>query len=246
MNLFDTLNLFNEIEEMDSVFKKKYFLINICLNYNPLENNLFDNFKVFIQFCNYYIKYRILFKKKDEKIFSWINSFEEFIKLNNDLYINHLDYLIFLKLYLLIGLIKSDYKIIKNIHNLIIEYLDENLLKSGEFRDSFEHDCLEYHVDNLKNTLDIINDLKKFGYYHYDYLERKTKSGSNLLKSVKFLIPYIQKKKIKFEFLKSIFDFDKQHKNYGLEWNTNDGYLIIEEYKYMNKKIEQFNNILKK
>lgn len=243
MNYQGVIETLHEIKNTETPFKKKYLLIKICLNYTPDGEDMEDNYNVIKEFSKTFMPYRILFKKKEEKTLAWFNKFEQYIHDHYETYKNHLNYLIFLHMHLIVGLLKNDKKIIKNVHENITEYMNLNVMKSGCLKDSYEHDCMLYQIVNMRNLLYIIADLKKLGYYHCNYIERVTISGGTILKSFRYLMPYIEKKKIKFEFLNTIFECDKSHCDYGKLWDISQGILLLDEFKYLHKKIEHLNKL---
>jgi len=243
MNYQEVMDTLHEIKNTETPFKKKYLLIKICLHYVPDGKEMKDNYHVIKEFSKTFMPYRILFKKKDEKTLTWFNKFEQYIHDHYETYTNHLDYLIFLHMYIIVGLLKNDKNIVKKVHENIIEYMNLNLMKSGCLKDSYEHDCMTYQIVNMRNLLYIITDLKKFGYYHYNYFDTITISGGTILKSFKYLMPYIEMKKIKFEFLNSIFECDKDHNDYGKLWDVSQGSQLLDEFKSLHKKIEHLNKL---
>jgi len=243
MDLSETFKIFYEIKKSDSIFKKKFLLIKICLYYQPHGKSIKDNHQVLQEYYTLYMRYRIVFKKKEEKIFTWLKLLEEHMNAIEEDYHNHTDFLLFLHSLLLIGMLKADKNIIQNVHGRVIDYMDNNILRSGYFKNAYEHDCLGYQINDLRNLFYLIGDLKKYGFYHFNYLERKTVTGGSLLKSFKYLVPFIEKKKTKYEFLNSIFQDDLHHAEFGKPWNVQEGILLFYECKSLHKKIEHLNNL---
>jgi hypothetical protein len=146
----------------------------------------------------------------------------------------------------LVGIIKSDFKNIHEAHEQIEDYLDHHIQKNGLLRDAYEHDSLSLHITHLDILMSIILILKKYGFFHYNYLERKNESGGSILKCFKYLIPYIKENSIHFEYLTSIFVTDKEQENFGNKWDPQDARGVIEKYKSCHKKIEEINKLFKK
>jgi hypothetical protein len=145
-----------------------------------------------------------------------------------------------------VGIIKSDFKSIHETHELIVDYIHQHVQKNGLLRDAYEHDSLSLHIMNLEIIMSIIVILKKYGFYHYNYLEKKNGNGGSILKCFKYLIPFIKEKSIHFEYLTSIFNQDKEQQDFGKKWDPQDARGLIEKYKSCHKKIEEINKLFNK
>jgi len=239
----NTIQLLKEIEEMDSCFQKKYFLIKICIEYNPAEESLENNLQVFYKFLCLYMILKANFKKKDDRISGLIQKYLDYVELIREGFKNHSQHLKFQLLYLYIGIMKSDHTIIKKVHNDILLYMDYHVLKTGIIRDAMEHDNLSYQIENLMDLCSIYTLLQKYGYYHFDYLNYTNIAGGYILKSFLYLKPFIVQNKIHYMFLHTIFESDKDSKNFGQKWDSSSAKELFQTWKHLNKKIEAIANL---
>lgn len=235
------ISLLNEIESMESCFQKKYYLIKISLEYSPSNESLEKNLTVFSKFTSFYMKLRGNFKKKDERIQNFISKFLEYLKEQETFYKNHSQYLSFKLLTLYVGIMKADFGMIKNVHKDILNYMDYHILKNGKFRDAMEHDSLYYQVDNLTELCKIFTTLQKYGFYHFNYLHYRNMVGSTIFKAFMYLGPFIQKKKVHYEYLNSIFNEDRKNPGFGELWDPNSAKSLLENFVYLDKKLEHLN-----
>lgn len=239
----NTIQLLKEIETMDSCFQKKYFMIKICIEYNPAEESLEHNLQVFYKFLCLYMNLKANFKKKEDRVSGLIQKFLEYMQSIQEHFKNHSQHLKFQLLYLYIGIMKSDHSMIKKVHHDILLYMDYHVLKTGIIRDAMEHDNLSYQIENLMDLCSIYTLLQKYGYYHFDYINYTNIAGGSIIKSFLYLKPFILGNKNHYMFLHTIFQADKENTKFGQKWDVNSAKDLFETWKHLNKKIEAIANL---
>jgi hypothetical protein len=220
--------------EESNVQKKKKFLI-FCHDYNLFDYTISDNVGMIEKIIAIVADLKHILKNHP-KLISLLEKIKEYVDSKD---MNHVDYIQFLLLSIYLGILKSDFKLIEQGHDDFIKYLNSCLMSDGLFRDAMEHDCLGYQLKILENILKIIDSLKKFGFYHFDYIEYKTKNKSSIKMACQYLIDFLIMRKNHYRFLNSIFEEDRTNPEFGVKWEqTNDIRKVINNYSKYSNKIE--------
>ena len=235
----------DEIIHMDSCFQKKFHLIRLCLEYDPMLYDLYSNLQVFHDFLRVYMVYRSNFRKKDDRINTFVQKFIAYgTAMRNQYHVNHSEYLLYLRLWMLIGIMKSDNAMIRQVHLDILAYLNDHLLKTGMLRNAMEHDSLEYHITDLQRIVRLLRLLQSYGYYHYDYIRHKNMNGTSLLKAFGVLLPYLQEEKRHYLYLNSIFQHDRNSPRFGSAWDASSARPLLLCAATFHKKIDELLSLL--
>ena len=122
----------------------------------------------------------------------------------------------------LIGYTLSEKKYIDYAIEGFKRQIEVNLRPDGSSIDFHERDALHYHVYDIEPLLELAIAANNNGTNLYTY---KSKSGSSLEKSVKFLLPFCTGEKKHMEFVKSTVAFDRKRAESGDE-NYKAGHLF--------------------
>jgi hypothetical protein len=229
--------IMDEIETMESPFKVKFFLIKLCIEYDPLQETLDNNIQFMERFTKLFMVHKILFKKKEDKMTEMLERFDSYLEGAPGM--THCDFLPFLKLGVLVSILKTDALHARKIHQKLMEFLEIHGLKSGVLRDAYEHDCLDYQVGQLDTIMEIVFYLERYGFYSFNYLTHKNSVGFSLLKSFMILTPFVHYEKKHFMFVRSIFQQDKKHPLLGQVWSPEKAIQLLQKYSHLHKKIEE-------
>lgn len=245
MNNTTPTDALDEISNMDSCFQKKFHLIKLCLDYDPIFYDLNSNLHVFYEFMRIYMKYRSNFKKKDDRIMTFVQKFIGYgMAMRDQYHVNHSEYLLFLRLWMLLGIMKSDNAMIRQVHVDLLLYLDDHLLTTGLLRGAMEHDNLEYHISDLQRLIIILRLLHIYGYYHYDYIRHKNQNGTSLLKAFGVLVPYLRDDKRHYLYLHTIFQHDRNNPRFGSLWDASSARPLLLSAAAFHKKIDQLLSLI--
>jgi len=245
MNPTTPTELLDEISQMDSCFQKKFHLIRLCIDYDPMKYDLPMNLHVFHEFLRVYMVYRSNFRKKDDRILMFVQRFIAYgTSMRDQYHVNHSEYLLFLRLWMFLGILKSDNAMIRQVHLDLIHYLDDHLLNTGMLRNAMEHDSLEYHISALHRIIRLVRILQSYGYFHFDYLRYKNNNGTSLLKSFGFLLPYLKGEKRHYLYLHTIFQHDRKSPRFGSLWDPVSAKPLLLSAITLHKKIDELLSLL--
>jgi hypothetical protein len=223
-----------ESSELPMNEKKKNFFW-ICRNYQPHEYSIHDNISVIEDLVQFFMTYRMNFKKKEDRFISFVQTYlrnyiTPLLKTSPDIRL--------LYIRLLISIVLCDIREIRLIHTHFCLWLDHNLIKKGFTKDSYEHDSLEYQVSDLFHVLKICNLLKRNGYFYFDYLNYKSSCHSTILKSVSLLAKFRFEKRTHYEYLNSIYQEDRQKDAFGKIWDDSKLEDFFVKFRTSFKKID--------
>lgn len=236
--------IFNNIAH--TLLEKKMCILGMITNHQPGEHSLKKNLRLFKQCILEIMIFKTNYHKKDERLEHYYDRILDYCKENESWYSqNHADSLTFQQLYLLVGIAKNNFPIIRQGHLRFLEYMELHLLRNGKTRDCHEHDSLEYQWINLHEMMEIVFWLQKYGYHNFSYLNRKTQSGASLIQSFAYLKPFLKKEKLHFLMVKSIYEQDRSKPQYGQVWDPNSCRSLLKRNSPQDKKIEHLYKILK-
>lgn len=124
------------------------------------------------------------------------------------------------------GLVLKSKKYLDWSEKEIVNFIRKNLNSDGTCYDFELRDSLTYVTYTLGPLVETcLNLWKSRRNIYYFYMDPQTKSS--IIKSIRWLIPYIKGEKKNIMFINSVYASDKNKKEYGFTWNKSNALNLI-------------------
>lgn len=143
----EATEILGSVEGMEATAsQKKTVIIRVCARYDARLHGLRENVTVLTAFLGLYMRYRLVFQKKDTAVDEFVDRFHAFVKMMPD------DAPALLRLRVLLAVFSSSFAQVRAVHERLVAILEEGgSVDDGDARET-------------------VRVLRANGFYHYPYL----------------------------------------------------------------------------
>ncbi|NDE15324.1 hypothetical protein EBZ80_10380 [bacterium] len=142
----EAMEMLGSVDRMEATaFQKKTVILRVCAGYDARLHDLRENVAVLTVFLTHYMRYRLVFHKKETVVDEFVDRFHAFVKMMPAAETPAL-----LRLRVLLAVFSASYAQIRAVHERLVAYL-------GSVGDE---------DDDIRETVRV---LRANGFYHYPY-----------------------------------------------------------------------------